>query len=75
MQTSAAGPEPGDGVPAPAPEGVSAGPGAGRKAVSGGGHNHLQPVLQHESHQPFPVQQLPGLQQLHQPRLQHKLCV
>lgn len=75
VQASAAGPKPGDGVSAAATEGVGAGPGAGRKALSSGGHSHLQPGLQHESHQPLQLQQLPDLQQLHQPRLQHKLCV
>lgn len=75
MQTAAAGPEPGDGVSAAAAEGVGAGPGAGRETLSGGGHGQLQPVLQHEPHQPLHLQQLSSLQQLHQPQLQHKLCV
>lgn len=75
MQTAAAGPEPGDGVSAAAAEGVGAGPGTGREALSGGGHSHLQPVLQHEPHQPLHLQQLPSLQQLYRPRLQHKLRV
>ena len=62
VQAAAAGPEPGDGVPAAAQEGVGAGAGAGREALFGGGHGHIQPLLQHGSHQPFHLQQLPGLQ-------------
>lgn len=53
VQAAEAGPEPGDGVGAAAQEGVGAGAGAGWEALSGGGCSHLQPLVQHGSHQPF----------------------
>lgn len=51
MQAAEAGPEPGDGVPAAAQEGVGAGAGAGREALPCWGSGRLQPFLQHGSHQ------------------------
>lgn len=62
MQTAKAGPELGDGVSAAAQEGVGAGAGARWEALPGGRLNHLQPLLQYGSHQPFHLQQLSSFQ-------------
>lgn len=75
VQAAEAGPEPGDGVSAAAPQGVGAGVSAGREAMSGGGRSRLQPTLLCGPHQPLHLQQLPGVRQLPQPGMQLELCV